>query len=364
MRDWIEVLAAHCATGAPAVLVTVVAAKGSAPRPAGTRMVVTAQGIDGTIGGGHLEWKAIDIARGLLGGEGGSALHRFPLGASLGQCCGGAVQLLFEPVHGNPSWLVALARARAGGADCALVTALRGAAAEHRLVVTATDAEGTLGTAARDARAIALARSALSDDGASRLLTLDEAAGPGADGTAAVAGAGHFLDVVRQPDFRVVLFGAGHVGRAVVEVLGRLACRITWVDSRDDAFPPAIPGNVTCIATDAPEAEVAAAPAGAYFLVMTHSHAVDEQLTEAILGRADRAYLGLIGSVSKRRQFERRLEARGVARADLDALRCPIGIAGIAGKEPEVIAIAVAAELLQVRSGHSVAHTVPHVRRA
>ena len=91
-------------------------------------------------------------------------------------------------------------------------------------------------------------------------------------------------------------------------------------------------------------------PAGAYFLVMTHSHPQDEALAERILAREDFAYFGLIGSASKRRQFERRLEARGTPRSRLAAMTCPIGIAGIAGKEPEVIAIAVAAELLQVRS--------------
>jgi len=339
------------------VLVTVVAAKGSAPRPPGTRMVVAAQGIAGTIGGGHLEWKAIDIAREVLGAGGGTALHRFPLGASLGQCCGGAVQLLFEPVHASPPWLAALARARADGIDCALVTAVHGAADGGRLVVTATDACGTLGTAACDERAVALARTALAGREASRLATIDGVAAAG-------DGAQVFIDVLAQPDFRIVLFGAGHVGRALVNVLAGLPSRITWIDSRDDAFPATVPDNVQCVATDTPEAQVAAAPAGAYFLVMTHSHAVDEQVAEAILARADCAYFGLIGSLSKRRQFERRLEARGSPRAGLAAMRCPIGIAGIAGKEPEVIAIAVAAELLQVRSGRAAAQDVPHARRA
>ena len=357
MSDWIRALAGRAAAGTPAVLVTVVAAKGSTPRPPGTRMVVAAEGIAGTIGGGHLEWKAIDIARDLLGADGGTALHRFPLGASLGQCCGGAVQLLFEPVRASPPWLAALARAQADGIDCALVTAVRGAADDGRLVVTATAACGTLGAPARDERAVALARSALAAGEASRLVMLGSVA-------AAEEGAGYFVDIVRQPDFCIVLFGAGHVGRAVVGVLAGLDCRITWVDSRDDAFPQGVPGNVRCVATDTPEAEVAAAPAGAFFLVMTHSHALDEQVAAAILARADCAYFGLIGSVSKRRQFERRLEARGVPGARIRAMRCPIGIAGIAGKEPEVIAIAVAAELLQVRSGRAAVLAAPRARRA
>jgi xanthine dehydrogenase accessory factor len=108
------------------------------------------------------------------------------------------------------------------------------------------------------------------------------------------------------------------------------------------------------VTTHAPEAEVAAAPAGAYFLAMTHSHPQDEALAERILARGDFAYFGLIGSASKRRQFERRLEARGISRPRRAAMTCPIGIAGIAGKEPAVIAIAVAAELLQVRSAKAI----------
>jgi xanthine dehydrogenase accessory factor len=172
------------------------------------------------------------------------------------------------------------------------------------------------------------------------------------------------VDIVRVPDFSIVLFGAGHVGRAVVRTLAHIDCRIQWIDTRDEAFPAAIPENVVCVTTDTPEAEVALAPAGAYFLVMTHSHPQDEALAERILARDDFAYFGLIGSVSKRRQFERRLEARGVPPARLAAMTCPIGIDGIAGKEPEVIAIAVAAELLQVRSGAMAAGSAAQWRRA
>src|SRR6185369_976435 len=121
-------------------------------------------------------------------------------------------------------------------------------------------------------------------------------------------------------------------------------------DSRDAVFPETVADNIECIGTDAPEAEVAAAVAGTYFLVMTHSHALDERLTEAILTRNDFAYFGLIGSLSKRRQFEHRLEARGMPRQRFAAMTCPIGIAGVKGKEPGVIAVAVAAELLQIHA--------------
>jgi xanthine dehydrogenase accessory factor len=274
------------------------------------------------------------------------------LGASLGRCCGGAVQLLFEPVCAFAAWLETVGRLRTEGVECALVTPTRGDAAAQRRIVTATTAIGTLGSAPFDEEATTLARAMLGASGKSRLLTLGAGTGPEV-----------FIDVVRKPDFAIVLFGAGHVGRAVVRALADVDCRITWVDTRDDAFPATKPANVDCVATDAPEAEVAAAPAGAYFLVMTHSHPQDEALAERILARDDVAYFGLIGSLSKRRQFERRLEARGIARSRLATMTCPIGIAGIAGKEPAVIAIAVAAELLQVR-GRAAAGTAADRRSA
>ncbi|MEQ1519453.1 MAG: XdhC family protein, partial [Usitatibacteraceae bacterium] len=125
---------------------------------------------------------------------------------------------------------------------------------------------------------------------------------------------------------------------------------ISWVDSREEEFPTEIPANVTRTCTDSPEAEIVTARAGSYFLVMTHSHALDQMLCEQILRRADFAYLGLIGSISKRRQFERRLLDRGISSARLSQMICPIGASAIAGKEPATIAIAVAAEILQRRS--------------
>jgi xanthine dehydrogenase accessory factor len=332
-------LAVELHAGRNAVLVSIVAAKGSVPRAAGTRMVVCAERIHGTIGGGHLEHKAIEIARGLLADHGTPALHRFPLGASLGQCCGGVAQLLFEPLHGSTAWVETITGMRTAGVECALVTPLRGGTTTGRRVVTATTAIGTLGSGLLDDEATALARALLAERGVSRLVALESGTGLEV-----------FIDVLRQPDFFVVLFGAGHVGRAVVHALAGIDCRIRWIDSRDDAFPSTMPANVDCVMTDTPEAEVATAPEGAYFLVMTHSHPQDEAIAELILARGDFAYFGLIGSASKRRQFEKRLEARGTPRSRLATMTCPIGIAGIAGKEPGVIAIAVAAELLQVRS--------------
>ena len=300
-------------------------------------MVITADALHGTIGGGHLEFKATEIARAMLAARGAPALHRFPLGASLGQCCGGIAQLLFERFEGPAPWIEALAHARAEHADCAILTPLRDGTASERIVATAESMTGSFGPVSLDEAAMAIARAALAGEGAAKLVTIG-----------ATEPVECFVDIVRQPAMQVVLFGAGHVGRALVHALAGVPCRLTWVDTRDDAFPAAPPRLVDCVATDTPESEVDAAQPGAYFLVMTHSHALDETLAERILAREDFAYFGLIGSQAKRRQFEKRLAARGMDRARFARMTCPIGIAGIAGKEPGVIAIAVAAELLQV----------------
>lgn len=155
------------------------------------------------------------------------------------------------------------------------------------------------------------------------------------------------VDLVAAPRAHLLLFGAGHVGAAIVRALAELPCRVTWIDEREDMFPEIVPANVTIEATDTPESVVATAPAGASFLVMTHSHALDQRLTEAILSRQDTGWFGLIGSHTKRKQFEHRLRARGILEARIDAMVCPIGLPGITGKQPALIAASVAAQLLE-----------------
>lgn len=152
------------------------------------------------------------------------------------------------------------------------------------------------------------------------------------------------------PPMHIVLFGAGHVGHALVALLGRLPCVVQWADERDELFPDEVPANVQIEATDTPDAIVDEAPAGAFFLVMTHNHALDFTLTERIMRRRDFAYFGMIGSKTKRVKFERRLLDRGVDPQRLFEMTCPIGVPGIVDKAPTSIAVAVCAELLQVRS--------------
>ena len=144
------------------------------------------------------------------------------------------------------------------------------------------------------------------------------------------------------------LYGAGHVGRAIVALLAGIDCRVQWIDERDSEFPAgASPPHIERLCVEPVEAEVKGAPRGAYFLVLTHSHELDLRITEAILRRGDFAYLGLIGSATKRARFVHRFQERGIGADALARLTCPIGVTGIGGKEPEVIAIAVVAQLLQ-----------------
>lgn len=304
-------LDAIAASNEPCVLVTVARAQGSTPREAGTKMLVFVRGIAGTIGGGNLELKAIESARQMLAEPAVPpvSLHRLPLGPSLGQCCGGAATLVLERIDvPRPAWLAELRAALARGESRTLLT---------RVVPPSIDGP----------RVIAASGPTRLDEGLAGECTLHDAIAP--------------------PDFHVVLFGAGHVGTAIANVLGGLACRVTWIDDRADQFPATPPPNVRTVLSPLPAYEAETIPAGAYCLVMTHTHALDEDICERLLRRGDYAYLGLIGSATKRAQFERRLTARGIAGAALERLVCPIGISGIRSKEPGAIAIGVAAQLLQ-----------------
>jgi xanthine dehydrogenase accessory factor len=268
VRKLIEALREVLEQGQPAYLVTVTKVRGSAPRDAGARMLVTLTDTVGTIGGGQLEYECTRLAVERIRATGSADekyVRTFPLGSHCGQCCGGVVDVLFEPVTATSAGRVQQAREQ-------------------------------------------------------------------------------------QQMFDIALFGAGHVGSAVVAMLAGLDCQVRWIDSRRAIFPQDLPANALAVEADFPAGEVAAMPAGAYYLIMTHSHALDFDICEQVLRRRDAAYCGLIGSLSKRRRFERLLRKQGMADDVLAELCCPIGVSGIPGKRPQEIAIAVAAELLQIRA--------------
>ncbi len=336
MQAWLPDLQQLLAHGDAAVLVTVARVEGSAPREAGTRMIVTRDSARHTIGGGHLEWKAIEIARQVLR-DGMRTPHvrrleRLALGPSLGQCCGGAVVLAFERLDvGDLGWLASLAKRLAAGA------------ATVRSVSFGPTRNGTGGEPV--------------------MLSDPEPGVEGADCLLWETGGEHgdvlLTETIAPNEFPLVLFGAGHVGAALVRILATLPCRVRWVDSRDAAFPStdalAALGvrNVSIEPDDVPDAAIDTAGPGTCFIVMTHDHSLDLALAERILRRGDFVFFGMIGSHTKRRQFEHRLAARGIDPLQVARMKCPLGVDGIVDKSPEVIAIAAAAQLLQAVEAHA-----------
>ena len=289
-------------------LVTVVEVRGSAPREAGARMLVMPDGgFHGTIGGGALEWRAIAQAReGLERKAPLARLARHALGPELGQCCGGSVRLLTEVFD-------------------------RGRIEEvHRLAEA--ERAGPFRT-----------RAELSEDRIRRAPT------PGArvDEGLALRLDGRLLTETFGERRRIVaLFGAGHVGRALMLALAPLPFDVIWMDERADAFPAAVPANVRARPVRDAAAEVPALRERAFVVVMTHSHPLDLAIVHAALAAGRFDYVGLIGSKSKRARFTRRLREAGVGAEAIAKLVCPIGVGGIRSKLPAAIAAAVAAELL------------------
>lgn len=337
MNEWIDELTDLCAADEPAVVVTVAGIRGSAPREIGAKMIVTARETIGTIGGGQLEYQCTKLAVDMVE-EVAPSLRSFPLGSSMGQCCGGVVEILFEPTgSGIPAWLRDL-KALHGQREPAVIVTRISRSSPTKFVVTA---DRVFGIDEQDAlsRLVSAARAILDGD---RMPLRDVQ---------------NFFEPVVVPDLNIAVFGAGHVGTAVVSALCSLDCNIRWVDSRRNIFRQ-VPKNVRAIEAAEPALEAAAMPAGSYFLVMTHSHALDFDICDRILRRNDARYCGLIGSVSKRRRFEKRFRQQGLSQALIDALVCPIGMDGISGKKPAEIAVAVAAEILKLR-GQAAAASVP-----
>lgn len=257
MNQWLEALKSCRDNNTPCVLVTIIGVEGSMPQGIGTKMLVTADTIIGSIGGSKLEFDAIQFARTLLRDNGAATTQFFPSqetsGAEADAHCSARATLLFEPFQPN--------------------------------------------------------------------------------------------------QFTIVLFGAGHVGKALVHVLSPLPCRITWIDDREGIFPENLnlPSNITTILNPNPEQEVARAPAGSFFLLMSHSHDQDYRIGEEILSRNDFRYFGMIGSARKREQFEQRMLEKGFNKELLaEKLVCPMGLSEISGRQPGEIAIAIAAQILLV----------------
>jgi len=152
-------------------------------------------------------------------------------------------------------------------------------------------------------------------------------------------------------DFNIMLFGAGHVGSALVEILKKLPCRLKWVDSRDHQHAAAdtLPTNVTAIVSEFPADEVAIMHPGAYYIILTHDHQMDFDILETVLKRHDALYVGLIGSATKWKRFTARLTHKGYDEKFFQDVHCPVGLDSVPGKHPMEVAVAIAAEVIGVR---------------
>ena len=349
--------------------VVVAFVQGSAPREAGAAMLVWPGGQEGTIGGGALEWEAAARALAALR-EGRDRLDRMPLGPALGQCCGGVVTLLTEvwdrqrlaelrgPVHARPVPAEAVGAVsgrrrappgpsakRAGGvamdetsASSVSVSPVAGAPVEIARLPAA--AEATVRASGSDSGPAEPAEAPLS---VRRLLADARSQGrlpaPGLRD-------GWMVESVAPTTRPLWIWGAGHVGRALVTVLAPLPnFAITWVDTAPERFPPALPDGVAPLVAADPSGAVRHAPPDARHLVLTYSHALDLELCHRLLDHGFGS-LGLIGSATKWARFHSRLAALGHAPEAVARIDCPIGEPGL-GKHPQAIAVGVAAALLR-----------------
>lgn len=282
--------------GQQVALVLVKDTQGSVPRGAGAGLVVLPDGsFHGTIGGGALEWDALRNAVDFLKSSRQLDKQKIPLGPNLGQCCGGHVVLAFERWTQNRlNEAQLLAEAEANGSF-----AVKSESYENQIKrsIQTRDTDETFG-------------------------------------------------VDRIP---VAVFGAGHVGKALVLALALAPTRITWVDTRKDIFPKISPENISMHATEQPEQMMAHLTDDTMIIILTHSHALDLSLLETALNRRF-PYIGVIGSQTKRARFISRLRQAGMNAELASSFHCPIGIPGVAGKAPSVIAASVTAQILLEKS--------------
>ena len=327
---WLHEMLALTQRGESVVIVTVIETSGSAPREIGARIAVSKNSSVDSIGGGNLEHEAIQKARDMLN-QPGESIRRdefVGLGITMSQCCGGAVRLLFEKFSGN------------------VATRLR-SELEHRgdrqmhILVSpvASQAATMVLNTKHDWRELPEFLSSVAE---SMIKTAEPSSRLVSDGEEE-----WFLTRLEEKPSKIVLFGAGHVGKALVKLLQDLPFLVEWVDERADLFPQEVPDNVVVRNLEDPLEALDNPQSGAFYVVMTHSHGLDYELCLKILQRREFGWLGLIGSGTKRKRFEKRFIEDGVDSFTLQRLHCPIGLDSIKGKLPAVIAISTAAQLLE-----------------
>lgn len=248
--QWFDAIQKCQQQGQHYVLVTLLASAGSTPRATGSKMVITADSVYDTIGGGHLEHEVTARARALLLEGEQQQVEHYPLASKLGQCCGGAINVLYE--------------------------------------------------------------------------------------------------VFCQHSQSLAIFGAGHVAKALVPILAQLPLNIIWIDARAEQFPTEpVANNVEIRVAEEPQAEVPQLPENCWMLIVTHNHQLDFDLVLAGLKRPDIDYLGMIGSDTKARRFQTRLQHRDIEPAQIQRLISPVGMAEVPGKRPVEVAVSIAGQIIQ-----------------
>jgi xanthine dehydrogenase accessory factor len=310
---WLDAAIELLAVEAAVVRVTVASLRGSGPREPGASLVVSRGALRGTIGGGALEFRSIQAAQALLDDPAAAPVRTIDcrLGPDLAQCCGGRVVVWIERLTAadRPA-LAAARRLRDEGGQLALDT--------------------------------------FHDDAGLRRVLVDGAAFADADATIVQDGSALRLEERWSADEPPLwLFGAGHVGQAILRLLWELPLyRVTWIDPRPQLLPATLPPHVRARCLAQPVDAIAELPAGARVLVLTHDHELDYALCRAVLERGDAQWLGLIGSASKSARFRSRLRREGFAPGVIASLTCPIGQTSIRSKLPAAIAVGVVAQLL------------------
>ncbi len=311
MKNWAATALEAIAAEGRAAMVTLAAVEGSTPREAGARMIISATQAHGTVGGGNLEFLLIDQARRMLDSDVHLLQQDYPLGPLLAQCCGGRVRVLVERLEANGVvWLEQASEAEETGQPYTLI----GTISNDRVV-----------------RSVSMGWSVTASEGSS----VFDASGPAAR-RAAWSG---IVEHIRPAARRLYIFGAGHVGSALVHIAETLPFRLHWYDTREELAGT----DRRLIVQQDLLSVVADALPGSFFTILTHAHELDYQLTRAILRRGDAGYCGLIGSATKRGRFISRLAKDGV---DVSGLTCPIGAGLVRSKLPAAIAVAASMELL------------------
>jgi xanthine dehydrogenase accessory factor len=297
----LEALSVAVARHGRVARVVIVQHAGSSPREDGASMLVWTDGQSGTIGGGALEWEA--AARARLALQTGDRVDKVPLGPELGQCCGGALMLLTEV------WT------------------------ESRLATVTGDAFVRPYLCDRAEMPLKVANRLRRARSGSHVLVTEQVQG-------------WFIEPIARPTRLVWVWGAGHVGRAIVQVLAPLpGVAITWIDTAENRFPEGVIEGVERVVAENLGALAETAPPTAEHLILTYSHALDLELCHRLLLRGFRS-CGLIGSATKWARFRSRLAALGHSAEAVSRIRCPIGDPSL-GKHPQAIAVGVVADLLR-----------------